>query len=207
MPFVPAPEIIQVEMVYSCFGQICENVFHVQKAGGVTPSDLSAAQVVFLNWWTANMRATYHSGLSLTLIRARDMTTQTGLATELGVSTSNTGTITGFPALPNNVALAVKWTTGLSGRSYRGRTFHFAFSTNQLSSTDPDVVTATYAQALVTAYTALHTTCLTNTIPLVVLSKFANKVARNTAVATPILAVQVNTAIDSQRRRLLGRGS
>jgi len=41
----------------------------------------------------------------------------------------------------------------------------------------------------------------------VVVSHFANGNPRVAGVATPINAYQVNSALDSQRRRLLGRGA
>lgn len=205
MAFIPVTDAAQVETVFTMRGQICENVYHVQKAGGFTEADLAGLTVVFSNWWTTSMRALHGDSVTLTKVKARDITVSTGPGVELGVSASNVGTAVGS-LMPNNAAVAIKFTTGFSGRSFRARIYHMGLVDSQLVVADHNKLLAATVSALVTGYTALKTACTTNSTPLCVASRYHNKAPRSPGIATIITGISVDDTLDSQRRRLPGRG-
>jgi hypothetical protein len=108
-------------------------------------------------------------------------------------------------SLPLNCAWSFSFRTLLRGRSFRGRNFLPGFLNSILDS--PGIGNAVTLAGVVAAY-ALH---LITDPPAgwvwVVASHFADHEPRATAVLTPIVEVIVDTWLDSQRRRLVGRGS
>ena len=106
-------------------------------------------------------------------------------------------------ALPNNVSLAVHWGTGLLGRSRHGRTFHLGITTDLVNGNF-----VTNAADIQSAYDALRTTLdnITLNVEFSVVSFVFQNDWRRDPLVTPISGVAVEATIDSQRRRLPGRG-
>lgn len=206
-PFIPAPGVLQVECVYSYLSQTCENVYHVQMPGGsgaANPADMNSLAAVFNAWETASMIGERSSAAAMTDIRVRDLSTDSGLIIEHAPTGAVQGTIPGTP-LPGNVTLAVKWTTGLGGRSFRGRTYHIGLAIGAVVN---NTVNNSAVVNLVAAYSNLLTRVTESGFgQLVVVSYAHNKFWRATAVSTPIAACSINANLDSQRRRLIGRGT
>lgn len=206
-PFIPAPGVLQLEAVSSVFGQFCENVFHVQFGSAtVTPTDanmLAAIQAV--EDWERNTAHTWqHAGVGYNVTRARDLTVQPGRVLEQVPATAINGVAAG-DALPNNVSVAVTARTHFGGRSYRGRTYWMGLARSMTDGTN--ALTPTARSGLVSAMADLRTRLLEGAgATLVVLSFASNKFWRDTAVATPIINFSCDGVLDSQRRRLPGRG-
>lgn len=206
MTFVPVPQVAQVEVVFNYANQITENVYHVLGTLAFDASDLAALAGEFETWWKASLRTKHTPNCTLVNIKARAMDDPTSPAIEHGVTVDNAGT-RGGTALPNNVAIAVKWITGLSGRSFRGRTYHQGLSSSDILSGSSNVMDPTALGALQVGYQALISVAFTNGGQLVVVSKTHDKAPRATGVATPIIGCTIDSTLDSQRRRLPGRGS
>lgn len=206
-PFIPAPGVAQVEMVYTLFSQTCENVFHVDTGTGasVPAATLTAIGNQFSVWHRDSGRSVQSNFSQLTLIRVRDLTVQAGDVVELSqVPADHVGELT-EKALPGNVTVAVKWSTGLGGRSFRGRTYHIGLTEHQV---DLNALTLDAQTAVQTAYANLLVAV--NGVAgrqMVVVSYAHNKFWRDAALSTPITRATVNIDVDSQRRRLNGRGA
>lgn len=206
-PFIPAAGVAQIEMIYSLFGQTCENVYHVDTGTG---ADISAATLTtignqFAQWNQDSQRSVQSNFCGLTLVRARDLTVEAGTVIELAQTAANHTGQLADKALPGNVTVAVKWSTGLGGRSFRGRSYHVGLTQAQV---DLNALTAAAQTAIQTAYANLLVAV--NGIAghaMVVVSYAHNKFWRDAAVATPIIRATLNGDVDSQRRRLNGRGS
>jgi hypothetical protein len=203
--FVPAPNVVQVEMVYTMFGQSCENVFHVLCQNGFQTSDLTAIRTLFDNWHLNSYRVNQAASAALRLIVTRHLNTENGVSEEYTLPTPRAGQTTSGGYMPGNVTIVATWTTGLRGRSYRGRTYSVGLagvhvSGNQLTSAGLTAYQAAY-QALLTAINA-HA----NNYRLVVLSRRHNNAWRDQAVATVVTNVGLEANLDSQRRRLTGPG-
>jgi hypothetical protein len=106
--------------------------------------------------------------------------------------------------LPNNAALVVTQYTDQRGRSFRGRNYIPGLPQSDLE--DPSHVTPTQAADWAAVWADLFSTMTTGGYTPVVTSYSFNKVPRTTAVSTPISSVAANNELDSQRRRLAGRG-
>lgn len=202
MPFIPVANVVQCETVFLRDGQYCENVYNVSGAGGYTAGDIRTLLQLFISWWNVNLKALVPVNISLVNTIGTDLTTQNGLRVEESTGLPLTGTEAGSP-YPNNVALAIKWLTNSRGRSFRGRTYHVGLSSNNVSQ---NTVTGAHANALEAAYGQLITDLAAASYTLVVVSRYTNNMPRSNGVATPITGLSVNTTVDSQRRRLPGRG-
>jgi hypothetical protein len=203
MPFVPVPNTCSVEMIYESMGQKCENVFHASKINTFSASDLADICVIFADWFIAHGKALCNTGVALSKIVAKDISSQTGPAIEYTGSLPVYGVYTGTTVMPLNVTVAVSFGTNLRGRSYRGRIYQIGLT--NLSCTD-NQVSSSYRSDLITYYGDLVSAVSTGGFDLCVVSRFHNKAPRTTGVATPITSVSVDPNLDSQRRRLTGRG-
>ena len=203
MTFVPFPNTFKVEMVFTQAGQIVQNVYHVRNTEFVTPGSLINIAEVFKDWWDVELQTLVSNKVTLNSIKVTSLATATALGIEY---------VTGLPlaalgspnALPNNATVAVKWVTGVRGRSHRGRTYHIGLSTIQVSESTLNEVSQT---ALQTAYNTLITMASDADLPLVVASKISNGVLREVGEITFITGCSINRTLDSQRRRLPERGT
>lgn len=204
MAFIPCPNIAEFRMQFLWDLQQCENVFHVFKSDGWTDSMLNQIAGTMANWWNDYAKLETSNTVSLERVMTRDLTSQFGIGTEYTSGLPNNGARTSA-CLPNNVSVAVKWGTGLAGRSYRGRTFHLGLCDDQVTANR--LLTATQ-QDIATAYDALRL-ALDNAILAVefgVLSRYTNNQPRPQGILTPITGVSVDPVTDSQRRRSPNRG-
>lgn len=203
MPFVPFPQTASFEMRFLDDGQKVENVFHVDNATPWDATELLRYCAVFANWWNADMRALVSDAVSLVSVIGKDMATGTAVGVEYTTGLPLVGGNTSGD-FPNNVTLAVKWSTGLAGRSFRGRTYHIGLAKNQVAG---QIVVSSSLSSIVTAYLLLISAVTTAGAALSVASRFHLGVVRVTGVTTHILSASADPVIDSQRRRLPGRGS
>jgi len=209
MPFIPAANTARVETVFSLLGQVVENVYHVEFSGEPSGSMLTDMCGTFKDWWVTNLKPLTVSALSLNAIKARDLTTEAGVGVEYVTGLPQVGSAAVTP-LPNSVTLAVKWITGLSGRSRRGRTYHLGLTPGQLI--DPNHIGSGPQADLTAAYNALVAAVEGAGANLVVASFYSGVIdkvpqPRAAAVLTVIDSCTINTTVDNQRRRLPERGA
>lgn len=120
--------------------------------------------------------------------------------------TAGTNAAGGVP-IPTDCALAVKKLTGSFGRSYRGRTFWPIWNSGYLDT--QDTVKSAYASGVAIALADWQAAIEGGTYPCTfsVVSFYSNKVLRDPGIATAVTGwAEFDLALDSQRRRLLGRG-
>lgn len=200
-PFVPGPNVLEIDAIYFQGTEKVENVFHLQGAAAWSESTIIAALGTYSTWeaaWAASRRA---SNVNLTLLVGRDLTTATSLSLEQVEDLA--GTDTG-QHLPNNVTVAIKAVTGFRGRSFRGRTYWIGLTATYLEA-NGSFINATEAGRLIDAMNALRTAAWPNSAQLVVFSRRHDNAWRTTGVATPIERyVLTDEVVDSQRRRLPG---
>ena len=110
-------------------------------------------------------------------------------------------------ALPTDVCIAVKKSTASIGRSGRGRWFHPVGNTGHLAT--PDTVTAGFITNLLTRLSNFQTgvEAIAGTPKMGIVSYHTGGSARTAGLFQQITGWSVTDAfVDSQRRRLLGRG-
>lgn len=204
MALPPIPNSARVELRFTCLGEQIENTLWFDH-GDTLPNnaDLGTLADLVGEWWTTNVRILQHTALTLREIYVQ---TQDGSGIEWTAvpdSTSDSGTLD-TEAMPNNVVLCVSFRTGLSGRSYRGRNYVPGLTVTGVVG---NFVTQVFADDMVAAYTELLVATSTGEWTWGVASHFSAGVPRIEGVITPITSVVVtDLAVDSQRRRLAGRG-
>jgi len=104
--------------------------------------------------------------------------------------------------LPNNVSFVIKHSSGLTGRSARGRSYMIAIP-NSVLSTDEDHMGVAQAQDYVDAFELLDVALVAGGWDPVIVSRWSAGVLRATPITTPIIAHQfVDTTLDTRRKRL-----
>lgn len=203
MAFIPAAQCVKVVVEGLLDGQEIANIYHVDANVTVTPTVINDILDVFEAWLVSDFLPDLSEDLEITALTGRDLTTSTGTLIERPLDPFLAGGIAN-EALPNNVAVCVTWFTELAGRSYRGRTYMPGL--NESASTQSFIDGAT-AAGFATNMVELVNQLTAETFTLVVASFFSELAPRVAAVLTPIIAAGVNTVLDSQRRRLPGRGT
>jgi len=202
MAFIPAPNVAQISLRYTRDFQQLENTLYFLRDAPVDLAGLEALGLAVQGWWITTHRAQVSNSVSYREIFARDLTVQSGLERQFITDPPLSGAVSG-DAVPSNVSLAVSFRTGFAGRSFRGRNYIPPINEGQITANR--VLPAVQAN-WVTIYEELLTTAPSDWT-WVVLSRYANNAPRPEAVATPVIGVQVvDDIVDSQRRRLPGRG-
>ena len=205
MAFIPVPNTCRAELIFTSLGQVVENVFHIEKDDPWTLAELASMGAALVAWWKAELRDLTPSTVVLDRCDLRDLTTEAAAFASVPCE-SNCGGNGGNQQLPNNVTAAIKWTTGLTGRSQRGRTYHIGLAEDHVTG---DTISGAVVSALLSAYSALLDAVI-NANPdarLVVVSYVHEGEPRTTGQTTTITTATVNNIVDSQRRRLTGRGA
>lgn len=203
MAFIRVPNTVMVEMIFRQDGQYVENVYHCSNAVSYDESDMANLIDVFRTWWDTDIQPLVTSNLSLVNFIATDLDSQTGPRVEDASGLPLAGSLAGA-SMPNNVTLVVKWTTGNRGRSFRGRTYHLGLEDGQVTQ---NTIAATPLANLTTAYNNLIVDVTTAGWTLVVASRYADNAPRAEGITTPITLASIEGTVDSQRRRLPGRGA
>ena len=202
MPFIPVPNCYQATMVFTSSGQRVANVYNVLYEGAALEANLTLVASTLAEWWEDELLAFVPNTISLVLIAVNDIAEEHGIGIEYTTGLPLVGS-SAQPTLPNNVTLAVKWTTGFRGRSFRGRTYHIGLAENAVVG---DTVESTALTFLEGAYASLITALSSAGFPLCVASRYTEKAPRDEGIMTPVLASSIDAVVDSQRRRLTGRG-
>lgn len=206
MVFIPALNVAMVSWRYTQSGQQTENRTFFLRDGTISPTNLAELAEACSDWWVANLRD--WSGVHLTLreVYAVDLTTVSSPSATHVETPAPVGVFPGTP-LPNNVTLAVSFRTPGRGRSSRGRWFVTGLTETSLSSTLGQTVNIVYAAGILDAFVALNA-ALPAGWTHVVVSFYSGGAARSEGVVIPITNyLLTDLTIDSQRRRLPGRGA
>jgi hypothetical protein len=175
---------------------------------GATLTDLADAVGA---WWRANIAALTSSRVVVREYVATSQDTATGPQVSIAGVAGDNGTNT-----PNLYALGstfvVSFRTALRGRSFRGRNYVIGLTEDQVDANELETGVAETWRA---AYFELIGAAADAGWTWVVASRFSGvsgtpprPVPRVSGIATPIVAVVVvDEFIDSQRRRLSGRGN
>jgi hypothetical protein len=211
MPFVPVPNTAGVELRYTFDGQHVENTLDVRLAGAWGAAELATLGADYVTWWTANYKPFASTDLVLTEVVCTDLRTETGPQ----VTTAPLGGVAGDAVgeiMPGSVTLAVSFRTALRGRSYRGRNYVCGLITDYVSGSQ---INSSIADAVQAAYSAMigMGAFTSDDWTWVVVSRYSGigtdgkPIPRTEGIATPVTQVVITDhTIDSQRRRLPGRG-
>lgn len=203
MPFIPFNNTVQLESVYRWDGQIVENVLNYQTNTLPTAANMDALAATWLGLWALYIKPLQSSAVALQSIKVTSLHAQNGPAIEYTTNLPQAGQGTST-AVPNNVAVVVKWITANRGRSYRGRTYHLGIPSGSVTA---NTLATGYRTSLVQAWTNFILVGSSPIWNLIIASRYSNGQPRGTGVATVVNGLSINPTVDSQRRRLPERGA
>lgn len=210
MPFVPVPNTLMVEVVFEKSGEVVENTMYYERPDGWT---LEVAEG-FLGALRTIIQEELMPLLSTTIQLVRLVGTLLDAVDSFSVTQTVSppfgGSDGGF-ALPNNVAYTVTFLTAQRGRSFRGRNYVTGMTDGDLSG--PNNVDSDFRTGVLAYYDTLRAVGIPSNTIMVVVSRFSGvdsagkPIPRAVGVTTPITGFTTfDTVLDSQRRRLPGRG-
>jgi hypothetical protein len=197
MPAPNNPNVCRVAMLFARDTRTHINTFHVVKATPWTPSDLPALATSFSNWWSSQYKFQCDDAECLYQVQCRVYNPANPYAYDLNVSPNVCGTLTGTSAAPSNSTVSVSWRTGLAGRKYRGR--FYTVGMNEAQAGEDDKAVSSYVTGMSAAAAQLLSTILAAGLSLALFHRIDD-------TFTAITSTVVESVLDSQRRRLPGRG-
>lgn len=205
MAFIPVPNVAHVLIQGDVDGQECDNdLYFVHTTGAIAASDLSNLALGIGTWWAGGMLSILNEAYTFRRTRARDLTTAVGFVVESSF-TPTPGGVSG-EAAPNNCTMSISFRTAFAGRNFRGRNYVPCLTNAEVTGNH---IGSTFIGDCITQYSELISGG--GSTPAgwtwVVVSRFLNNLPRTTGVFNEIFSViVVDDIVDSQRRRLPGRG-
>lgn len=210
MPLPGTPHVAKMGLLFTfgTDGQQCENTFYLLDTSDAIFADPTATCVNIQGHANTTLIPSLSKFVSLTGISFEDVRVFPFGGLTVGITPlPGTGTSTGL-AIPSSCALAVRKNTGSLGRSARGRWYWPLGDTDTLGATN-DTVNAPHA--------ALYPAALQNFQDALETAfagvSFGFVSYRNGGVQRPVGVFEritswsvVDATVDSQRRRLTGRG-
>ena len=204
--FQPVPNTVQAQMQYSVGGQNCLSSVYYRLP---TPADQTKcqqiAQAVTTLYWLAQLQPLVTPDFFMSSIVATALDSQQAPTAGVDmIAGQQNGTAQGM-SIPSGSTLVGSLVTAERSRNGRGRIYISGIPAGQLS--DPINVTNGYITNFITALQAFLEVAVAVSGTLVVVSRFLNKVQRPQGVPITVTQLTADKYIDSQRRRLGGRGT
>lgn len=211
--FIPCPGVAEFVLNMVLAGQQVKNIIHVKNSADWTSASLLAEAQAIQSAWATYILPYLSNELNFVGVTGKDLTTSMGVTADSATVPGTNGARPG-EASPGNVALAIAEKTGLAGRSARGRLFLAGIR-------DQDIVlgnlVAGFAAGLLPAFNNFQIAIEAGGLLWGVLSKFSGYTQtppKYKKVPTPraegifnhVVSILIDSVVDSQRRRLPGRG-
>lgn len=201
--YIPADRTAEVKVMFQTPGGYAQNSFHFIKSTEWSSTDLDDLAHAMEDWVKGSYLPIVSGQVSYTGIVATDLSDSNGPQVELPCTSGCTGG-NGSNVLPSNVTVAIKLTTPLRGRSYRGRNFFVGLTEDAVSG---DTVASGTVTAIQDAWDSLvGIDAILTGAALAIVSYCQAGAWLTSAVVTTVTAASVENTVDSQRRRLKGRG-
>lgn len=205
MPFQPAPGTVGVIIEGRLVGQQYENTLaFFQNGADPTVGDCSALATNAKDWWNTLMLPMLCDTLIMLRVTAKNLFVNGGAKAVISMDAMQ-GAVSTEQA-PSNVAAVVTFDTGQSSKSSHGRNYIGAVPNSVI---DVNTLEGGFCSDIISAYQQLLPGGTYDPSPYYwsVLSRQSNSVVLAAAIAVPVLNVYfTDTTVDSQRRRLPGRG-
>lgn len=203
-PFIPTPHVASVEFLYALSSQVAENRIHVLGSANFDATSVDTLWNLCKTWWTNNMKLHVGPQCSFNRLKVKAVHASDGAVLDNIILPAQAGTKTGVQ-LSNNVTFAIKFSTGLAGRTARGRWYVAGVTSDCV--TNPVTAASGPAGNWVSDLLALQADLQGQGWDLCVVSFKENKVWRTQGLARPVTGIAyTDLNLDSMRRRLAGRG-
>ena len=200
--FQAVPNTVEINNIYTLHGISVQNTFYAERPAGYVLADL----VALASQLDANFGLTWLPDQPPEAAYVR--TEVRGLSVENDLSASrntNAGVGTALsPALPGQVTFSIKKTSGLTGRSARGRNYWIGIPRDKLKTTNENELETTYVTELVANVDLIRSqTELVAGWDAVLVSRFTGGEQRTTGVTFRWTGtVAVDERVDTLRNRL-----
>jgi len=203
-PYIPVPNTAKVELVEAVLGETVENVIHFVNVAGWDSASLLQLAIDVKNAWNDNIKPVQSTSAALVKIRCTDLSSETGPSIEYTAGLPITGNI-GNAVTNGAQTVATKFTTAQRGRSYRGRVYNIGIPDNAVTN---NRIADDYALQLTLAWEQFRADILAEPLAsiMAVVSTCQNNAWLTEGIATAIIGTSTDAYVDSQRRRLHGRG-
>lgn len=204
MPFIPAPNTLQARLRFNWSTQLVENTLYFEGSAGVSVALANSLGAALVTWWGTHFAPISSNLMGLLQVYITDLSADNSFVVPYSTGLPIVGANT-TEALPFNCAFCISLRTDHRGRSGRGRNFIAGLTEAQQNAS---IINAATRTTIVAAYQLLvGAGTFVPGLGLSVVSKRHNGIDRVTALVQPVTAVlAVNDVMDSQRRRLPGRG-
>lgn len=204
MTFCGGNNLAAITLSYTYFGQVTANTLFFTGVSDWNPSTLEDLAEAIIDWWQTEVRPQLSNSLTLVSVEARDLGAVDSYVVEEQCSGDCVGAVTD-PGLPGSIAMVIKFSTGLAGRSKRGRNYVMGWGEERV--TGNEFVTE-YIAPMVASYEALAGYVgLVNSSVHVVFSRVDCSDVIDTGDMYPVIGYSTDGLVHTQRRRLLGVGS
>lgn len=203
MPFIPTPNVARCAVRYILHNQSVVNTLWFRKDIGLQDPALAMADLgnAISSWVETNLLSQFSTDVFFADVTA---TSQVSATAPSVVTVADLSGLAVGGAMPGNVCWTLKFSTAQRGRSGRGRNYISGMRETDVTGNQ---VNTTWAGNIYAAYNTLIS------LPpdgweWVVVSHYENLQPRIQGFAQTVLSASiVNYDVDSQRRRLTGRGS
>lgn len=205
MPFIPAPNIVMVEIRALFDNQQVENRLMFNAQTTPTPAIVQEITEMVSSWAIDSYFDWLPSAITLREVVGTDLSNQNGVQhTEVPPAPVG-GALVGEP-MPNETTLCVSLRSGFRGRSARGRAYALGLTVEGVTG---NIVATVISDGLVGVFQTLIDTAAAAGRPMAIVSYFTNNAPR---VGGPVYflvetAVVTDNIVDSQRRRKPGVGT
>lgn len=197
------PTVAEIKMVGTMDGQTVTNRLYFDSPAEWTEEHLLELAAVVASWFGVDLAPLVSLNYVLNQLVATSMAAINSPQVIVTDGLPLPGTDT-HGAAPNNCALSVSLKTGSRGKSGRGRFYLGGIPANQITASR---VAGTYRTAVAAKFNELRLAVLAANARMVVYSTVTGGAPRPTGIAFPVQACEiVDDVLDSQRRRLPGRG-
>lgn len=204
MAFIPAENCVSVELRYSLFGENVENTLFFYNPDGVNLTNMATLAGEIDDWWDTQLRPLQSTAVTYRETYVTDLTSVTSPTYSSTVNAGLAGAKAASAGQPGSVTFCITFATAARGRSGRGRNYAVGLVEGDITG---NLLVNTQADALVAAYEQLLT-LFSFPYDWVVLSSYTGGAPRTERLVQPVQSVRyADLAIDSQRRRLAGRGN
>lgn len=198
MPFQPIPNVASAEIRFDMPDAVrAENrIFFLQPAGYTLATIQALAQIVD-NWVATSWLGQLPNAVSYreTFVRGQSMEEDVQDVRNDGAGPG----LINSPILPNEVSFAVKFETGLTGRSARGRLYVTGLTEGEVTG---NLLSVVRANAMVDSLNTLFATAQASNWTPVVVQRINNGAVLPAGIPRPIVDVGfTDLIVDSQRGR------
>jgi len=190
------PLVCRVNLVFRADTRHFINSFHVSDPAGWDLAKMQVISNAFKSWWANDYRDNVSNQVNLEQVQVRLYDPSNPLALDDTVGLPLAGLRASIHE-PYNVTVTMSWRTGLAGRKYRGRTYVPGLTEDQ-TNTD-DTINSTVVSELAAAAQALLLAIASTTADFIIWHASTN-------TFTKVITFVIDFILDSQRRRLPGRG-